>query len=403
MKVLYVNHTGQVSGAERSLLELTAALPPHVTPLVACPPGELARTARSLGLRGERLPRGEPSLRLHPWRTPAGLVGLAGAALAVRRIARREDVDVVHANSARAGLAATVSAPLHGRPVVVHIRDALPDGRVANLTRRVLGRAAAIVANSTYTARAFAADRPGIDIHTLHSPVDCGRFDPTLLTQSEARRRLGLDPDAFVLGVVAQITPWKGQSDAVRALSLLQRRLPSVHLLLVGEAKFGGVGRRYDSQAYAAELRELARALRVTERVTFAGERDDVPEVLRALDILLCPSWEEPFGRSVVEGMAMELPVVATEIGGPAEVIRHGVDGLLLPPRRPELWAEAVERLADPAVREAMGQEGRRRAVGSFGPEAHAAELVELYEEILAREPARARRVAPAPAGPEQG
>jgi L-malate glycosyltransferase len=385
VNVLFVNHTGQISGAERSLLELMAALPPDVTPLLACPEGDLAVEARALGVRVIRLPRGEPSLRLHPWRTPVGLAGLALSAIALRRTARRLRVGIVHANSTRAGLAARLSMRLHGPPVVVHVRDSLPQGRAADLTRHVLRGAAAVVANSAYTARAFAGDRPDAGIRILHSPVDCERFDPALVSRSDARARLGLEPTAFVLGVVAQITPWKGQDDAVRMLPSLARRWPSIRLLLVGEPKFSGAGRRFDNHAYAAKLRELAHELGVTERAIFLGERDDVPELLRALDVLLCPSWEEPFGRSVVEGMAMELPVVATERGGPAEVVRPGVDGLLLPPRRPDLWAEAIEGLADPAHRASMGRSGRQHALASFSPAAHAAQMLELYDEVLAR------------------
>jgi glycosyltransferase involved in cell wall biosynthesis len=113
------------------------------------------------------------------------------------------------------------------------------------------------------------------------------------------------------------------------------------------------------------------------------GERDDVPAVLRAVDLLLVPSWEEPFGRSVVEAMAMRVPVVATSVGGPAEIVRAGVDGLLLEPRRPKRWAEAIEPFLDEPDRLApMGASGRARALERFSLSAHVEAVVAAYRDV---------------------
>src|SRR5207248_3224481 len=109
-------------------------------------------------------------------------------------------------------------------------------------------------------------------------------------------------------------------------------------LLLIGEARFTSGATRYDNTAYVQNLHELTDALDLGQAVRFVGHRNDVPEVLAALDIALLPSWEEPFGRVVVEAMAAGTPVVATAVGGPTEIIEEGINGLLVPPREPELW-----------------------------------------------------------------
>jgi glycosyltransferase involved in cell wall biosynthesis len=119
--------------------------------------------------------------------------------------------------------------------------------------------------------------------------------------------------------------------------------------------------------------------------VLFVGEREDVREVLGATDLLLVPSRHEGFGRVALEGMAMGVPVMATSVGGTAEVLRDGVDGLLLPPRDPGRWADAgAALLADRAHCAAMGASARERAMRDFSPQAHVDGVVSVYERVLA-------------------
>jgi glycosyltransferase involved in cell wall biosynthesis len=149
--------------------------------------------------------------------------------------------------------------------------------------------------------------------------------------------------------------------------------------------KFRSGSTRYDNDAYMASLHRLVEQLDLGDHVRFLGEREDVPDILRALDLLLVPSWEEPFGRVVIEAMAMRTPVIATSQGGPAEVIDDDVDGRLLPPRDPDCWAENIEKLlADPAGRRAMGMAGRAKVVERFDQRSQAARITELYQRLVA-------------------
>jgi glycosyltransferase involved in cell wall biosynthesis len=390
VKVLYVNHTSLMSGGEHSLLDLLGGLPDVVSPVVACPPGPLADAVRGLGVQWHRLPAIDASLRLHPLHTSAGLARLATGAAIVRRLAERVGADLVHGNSVRSGLIASFAARLGAPPAIVHVRDCLPPGRVSTLTlRAVVAGASGVLANSEYTResvmRATAASH--VTVRVVYSPVDTGRFDPARFEPSEARTRLGLPQTALVLAVVAQMTPWKGQDDAVRILTHLKRTHPDVRLLLVGSATFAGRATRYDNQAYVRRLHALIDSHGVRREVVFLGERADVPAVLRAVDLLLVPSWEEPFGRTVVEAMAMSVPVVATSVGGPTEIVRAGVDGLLVMPRRPKRWAEAIEPLLHEPDRLAqMGQSGRARTLDRFSLSAHVDAVLAAYRDVAARE-----------------
>jgi glycosyltransferase involved in cell wall biosynthesis len=241
-----------------------------------------------------------------------------------------------------------------------------------------------VIANSHYTEASFARVHSATAVRVVHGPVDLKRFDPARLDAAAARSRLGLERSTLVLGVVAQITPWKGQDDAIRMLGLLKRRRLDAQLLIVGSPKFVSGATRYDNRAYARELSGLTESLGLREDVMFLGEREDIPEILRAVDVLLVPSWEEPFGLAIVEAMAMQVPVVATNVGGPVEVLRPPEDGLLLPPRSPEIWANSVEQLLrSPALRAEMGHKARERVAGKFNVERHVKEVLLAYEEAL--------------------
>lgn len=382
MRVLYVNQTADVSGAERSLLTLLAGLPGAVEPILACPDGSLAETVRELGIAREPIAGTQASFRLHPLHTSRGLLEIGRSALQVRGLARRQAPGLVHANTTRAALLALL-ARRSSPPVLAHIRDWAPEGRFSRIVLGLIARRAdLIVANSAYIARQFdgmALRRP---VRVIHNPVDLARFDPAGVDPMAARREFGLADGTTALAVIAQLTPWKGQDDAIRALAALRRSGHDVSLLLAGSAKFSGAGTQFDNRAFERELHSLAAELGVAERVRFLGERSDVPHVLAATDVLLLPSWQEAFGRIAIEAMAMGVPVVATEAGGPAEIVRPGVDGLLLPPRRPDVWAERLGPLVESAEeRERMGSEGLRRAK-RFSVPVHVEQMLDVYREL---------------------
>lgn len=386
VRVLYANHTGMVSGAERSLLDLLSRLPTEVVPVVACPPGRLAREVEQLGIPVMPIPEMDASLRLHPWHTANALVQVASVMLRLRDLSLRVRAQFIHANTIRAGLPAVLATKPNGPAVVVHLRDCLPQrSALARISRCVLASGASVlIANSRYTAARFSGGTPSSKLMTIYNPVNLARFSPRGLTHAEARDRLGLGPAGPVLGVIGQLAPWKGQTDAVRCLAALRSRWPTARLLLVGSPIFTSKASRYDNQAYAESIRGLGRELGLNGSLRLLGERGDIPEVLAALDLLLVPSWEEPFGRSVVEAMAMEVPVVATNVGGPAEIITDGVDGMLLPPREPALWASVIGGLlADPARRAAMGRRARSTVFKRFGLETHVAAIVGTYRKLL--------------------
>jgi glycosyltransferase involved in cell wall biosynthesis len=221
----------------------------------------------------------------------------------------------------------------------------------------------------------------------LYNPVELDRWDPQRIDRAGARAALGeAGSRAVLLGVVGQLSPWKGQDTAIQALRLLCAEGIDAHLLLIGSAKFVSRATRFDNRRYLDELHSQVADAGLQERVSWLGEREDVPELVRALDVLLLPSWEEPFGRALIEAMALGVPVLATNVGGPAEIVEDGREGYLLAPREPRAWAQAVRRILESPDRGAeMGRAGRRRVEQAFTVECHVEGTLEIYERALAR------------------
>lgn len=382
MRVLYVDHTALISGGELAMVELAAELTPDVAPILACPAGPLADHAREAGIRVETVPAAEGSLRLHPLRTPAAALQLARLGLAIRRIAARNRIDLVHAGSIRAGLAAALARRLGAPPGVVVVQDRLPRGLASRAILETLARGSAVLLpNSRYTAESL-PPIPG-RIQVVHLAVDTRRFDPSEIDRREARERLGIPDGPPVLALIAQITQWKGQDLALRALAELRERAVDALLLLAGSVVFNSPHTRFDNLAYERQLHQLVADLGLHDRVRFLGQREDMPHILAASDLVLVPSAGEPFGRSVIEAMAMGVPVVAAAQGGPAEIISNDDEGVLVDDRDPRRWADELASLiGDGRRREEIAAAGRRRA-RDFNLERHVAAVRAVYERVL--------------------
>ena len=291
MRVLYLNHTGQMSGGERSLMLLLEGLPDDLIPVLACPDGPLAVAARAAQVPCTPITGTAGSLKLHPVYTPIALRELSRAALEVRQTCAELGAELVHANSIRAGLIAALAHRLGAPPAVAHIRDVLPASALSAATLRAIYVGAdALIANSQYTREHLPSSVAQPPTFTVHNPVDLTRFDRERVDGAVVRAELGLADGARLLTVVAQITPWKGQDTAIRTLAGLRERGHDAHLALAGSAKFVDKATRYDNEAYLEGLHALARELDVAAHVSFLGEREDVPAIMAAADLLLMPS-----------------------------------------------------------------------------------------------------------------
>jgi len=384
-RLLFYNHAPEISGAERSMLSIARHARDAGYPLLLCvPPGTLAEEASAQGLAV--LP--VAPLTLGYARNPLVLARyLARATAPVRdlaRIVQRTRPGLVYANSIRSGLVAGMALRLaRPRPrLVVHARDALGDGPLDRLTARVIGRSSdAVVAISAYVAQGFARDAGAGKLHVLHNAIDPDRYRFDAGKGRAFRASLGLAADVPLLAVVGQLTPWKGQQDALEAFALLRRSVPDAHLVIAGSAKFTGKHRRYDTNAYRDALIARARRRDLAGHVHFPGDVADVTAVYSAADLLMVPSWAEPFGRVVIEAMAAGTPVLATSAGGVPEIVTHGVDGWLVPARDPGSLAQAARMLLqDDVLRGTLASNGYQTVIDRFVMQLYLARIYLIWD-----------------------
>ncbi|MEE9587870.1 MAG: glycosyltransferase [Hyphomicrobiaceae bacterium] len=207
----------------------------------------------------------------------------------------------------------------------------------------------------------------------IYNGIDLAPFEQDF-DGAATRRALGIDEDALVLVIVANLIPYKGHADLVEALGRIANDLPQPWTLLCAGRDDGCGG----------ELRELSQKLGVSAQIRFLGSRHDVPQLLHCADIAILCSHEEGFSNAIIEGMAAGLPMIVTDVGGNTEAVREDVDGLVVPARAPEALAKAILALAqDPAKRKRLGANGRARATSTFGIEACVSEYDETYLRLI--------------------
>ena len=386
-RVLFVNPGRDLGGAEHSLLLLLGGLPAlGVEPAVAVF-GDGPFQAALSRLRVPTVVLDVPVRlrRASRYALPTHLAGTlamtayaAPSALRLAAVARRTGADLLHSNGLKAHALAGLAGRVLGRPVVWHLRDFPPGGLVGRLFRATAQRLPALVlANSDAVAAAIRSPaRDGAPVIALHNPVDLDLFRPGPVA-GPVRAELGLGADTPLVGMIAHLTPWKGHEDFLTIARAVSDAVPGVRFVVVG----GPIYETEGHAGYAASLRHRASALGLAERVFFLGARDDVPEVLAALDVLVhCPTAPEPFGRALAEAMAAARPVVAANCGGIPEFVRDGEDGYLVAPRDIGGFAKAVVRvLSDRELRHRFGVAGRSRAAALFSPQAHAERVVAAY------------------------
>lgn len=387
MRILFVSHTGGRSGAENAMLRLLDALPDLYERVVALPDGPFVAPLQERGVRCVALSGTDVSFRLHPVHTPVGLFELARSSWQTMGAVRRSGAQIVHANTLRAGLLCAMVRAVGGPPLLVQCHDHLPEGITSRLTRAVIARTAdAVVGVSQATVDSFNEGLAAPKAERIFISIDHGRFHPGV-PATDLHAELGLTPGARVVGQVGQITPWKGQDVAIEALALARREL-DVHLVIAGSVSFQS--HRYDNDGFHRSLLARISALGLEDAVHFLGQRTDVPQVMRALDALVMPSWDEPFGTAAAECMAVGTPVLVTASGGPREYVEDGVTGHVLRHDDPAAWAQAlVSMLADDERRVSMGQASVVTAAG-FRDDRYASEMAAVYERLASGSPSAA-------------
>lgn len=333
MKILFYNHTGKVSGAERVLLMIAARLDrSRFESVVLCPAdGPLMGMLEPLGVRAVAIDPLSARFTARPIRLLKYLGSFFRLMRAARAAVVAESPDIVHANSIRAGLVMTAATMGMRTRVVWHAHDLLPRHPLSTAIRAVAlaSPRTEIVAVSAAVVEAFRGKLLSrfparVRVTVIHNAVDLQLFQPHSSKRSETQGQLGFSEQELIVGTIGQLTPRKGQLELIEAFAQIAREFPTAKLVVIGEALFN---RDFE---YADSLKKTAQQLGVAPRVLFLGQREDVPDVTRALDVAVINSRAEPFGLTVVEAMAAGVPVLATAVDGIREIVEHERTGWLV-------------------------------------------------------------------------
>lgn len=300
---------------------------------------------------------------------------------------RRERVDVLHAHKFGSNVWASIIGRLAGVPVVVaHEHTWSFEGNLKRrlLDRFVIGRLATVVlaVSSQDRDRMISIERLPAE-KVVHVPNGVAPL-PTS-PRNRVREELGLSQSAPVVVSVSVLRRQKSLDVLVRAAQRVHAFVPDARFVIVGDGP--------EREALVGLVRELA----LQDVVLFTGHRTDVGDLLAAADVVASSSAYEGSPLALMESIGAGRPVVATGVGGVPEIVRDGIEGILVAPGDPDVLADAIVRLlGDPVLRERMGAAGRKRQREEFDIDVMVKRLETLYESLFARtERARGERWAP--------
>ena len=404
MKVLYLNPSGQLGGAEVCLLNMMASLraarPEWQLHLVTSDDGPLVLKAAELGIQTIVLPFNTSLARLGD----AGAGGPAGdhisrftllrrllAALPsvisykrqLRRTIRQLSPDVIHTNGFKMHVLGALAQPQQSTPLIWHIHDYVQSRPVmARLLKRLAKRCAVAITNSKSVAedvRAICGER--LRVRTLYNGIDLNTFSPDG-PELDLDALSGLPPAApgtVRVGLLATLARWKGHATFLRAMALVPENLP-----VRGYITTGQIYQTDGSQSSHTEIKKLIETLSLSRRIGLTGFVDRPASAMRALDVVVHASTEpEPFGLVIAEGMACGKAVITSHAGGATELVEEKINALTHQPGDAKALAHAIVALTtDAPLRARLGAAGRLTAEQRFDRTRLATELIPIYQEV---------------------
>lgn len=379
IRVLVVSPPSSVWGAQLFLLSQLDSLEERGVELTLA-------TARNCDFAAEWEATGRQVLDLE-LRKPEGLTvpgtsrrrGVASLARTLRDVvgngrriaAVANGYDMLFSFALPSHLSVAVAGRLKRVPVALDVVDLVRPGVGRRVLRGSSRLATLTVANSQATADTVAGAGT---VEIIHPGIDLDRFHPGPPPVG-LRDELSGGVERTLVGIVGRLDYRKGAHILVDAMARLPDHLHNTRLVVVGDAGTG-------PPEYAAELRVSAEAA-LGDRVVFVGRRNDVPDIMRALDVLVVAASSEPFGLTALEAQASRTPVIGTRAGGLPEFVVHEETGLLVPPFDVAALAGALERLlTDDELRVRLIDEAERRASPHRGLEAQYDALAQMYRNV---------------------
>ena len=309
------------------------------------------------------------------------------------KIIQQNQYDLVHVHTPIAAVLGRIAAKIAGVKRIVYTSHGLPFHDLSTptqyyiyfLVEKLTALITDLILSQNYedisTAKKLGLCSPkklaylgnGVDIDRFHRE----RLNP--IHQSELRQSLGIPETAnLIVGTIGRLTRKKGSGYLIEATAKLVDKFPNLHILIIGGQLSS------DPEPFQTELMAKISNLGIENHVTLTGDRQDIPEVLGLLDVFTLPTFtHEGLPRSILEAMAMGLPVVTTDIRGCREAVLQEKTGLIVPSQDSDRLAEALAiMLSNPELREAYGNQGRRRVTTEYNEDFVFERLTKYYQEL---------------------
>lgn len=299
------------------------------------------------------------------WHMIAGII-------MIKKSIKENNIDLLVLCDNLAKIIGSIAAKISGIKVIAYSRDTLVENFIGKVLRFFsLNLSDKVIAVSNKTAQFFKIDHRKEKVVTIYNGVEITKFsiDHTV----SLRNKLKIDHNKVVIGCIAVFLEYKGHIYLLRAIKQLQSLgVNNLTCLLIGKGKLEN------------QLKLLVDEEKLTD-IRFLGFRDDIPNLLKTMDLLVMPSISvEGFPRVAIEAMAMKLPIVGTTVGGIPEAIDNGKTGILVPPGDVDSLSKAIKYLIEnPEIRIKMGEAGRKRAEQMFSIENNVKRTEELYLNVL--------------------
>ena len=384
--ILYVSTQTEMGGAQHSFLDVIRTVDTErFLPLAVVPNrGELYRQLQRLRIDTEVIPFTTP-LPFIQFLNPVVWLRNTLALIRVARLAHKRSVSLIHCNDGAALYLAAIARLLHGIPVMFHVRwfeIGIRKTLVFFAARHWVDK---IVTNSGAVREFVRKELPSTknEISVIYNAINTDIFTPSL-PKHALREELQLPEETMIVGMVGRFIGWKNHALFIKMVKRLRDKGNAYAFCLIGAAQFKSYTPHAD--ALRRSLHELIHREGLERSIHLLGYRPDIERAIAGLDVLVCPSENEPFGRVVIEAMACGVPVVASNSGGIPEIITDGESGLLVPVNDEHALAEAVKRLLnDKKLFTNISHNGRASVESRFALKHLRQSVAREYDELLKR------------------
>ncbi|MBL7996881.1 glycosyltransferase family 4 protein [bacterium] len=297
------------------------------------------------------------------------------AFIKLNRIILFHKIEILYSNNDTTRVLTLIAGILTGTPVVWHVRNVSKNRFWSLLTRFSAIKKVIFISNAQRKLFRVPAEKSAV----VYNGIDIEEFKQNGI-QKKLREEYRISKKAVIFGVTGRILPKKGYLSFLRAGKLTMDQCKNEEIIL---AVIGGVFSEFQEK-YLKQLRNLACELNISDKVLFTGFRTDIKSYVSDLDVLVVPSvWDEPFGRTALEGMALGIPIIASRVGGLPEVIEDGSTGFLYEQDNPEALNHAMSELVhNPSLRQQMGARGRLKCEEQFDIKKRTCDIESIISEL---------------------